>query len=70
MAVMAKEPKRPAASADRDPISYRPSQDVARGLAEYLGRFKVKPGKSAVIERAMREFLRAEGIDITLEDEG
>jgi hypothetical protein len=59
--------KKPAAREPDDankPISYRPSPEVAEALKAYRDRFKVKPGKSAIIERALRDFFKAEGIDI------
>ncbi|AMV27379.1 hypothetical protein VT84_23470 [Gemmata sp. SH-PL17] len=61
--------KKDAASADDDakPISYRPSADVGAAMRKYRDQFKAKPTKTAVIERALREFFRAEGIEIELE---
>ncbi|MBP3956478.1 hypothetical protein J8F10_14450 [Gemmata sp. G18] len=61
--------KKDAASADDDakPISYRPSADVGAAMRKYRDQFKAKPTKTAVIERALREFFKAEGIEIDLE---
>jgi hypothetical protein len=57
-------------SFEQKPVSYRPSVDVARAMKEYRDRFKVKPSKSAIIERALREFFKSEGIQIELEAPG
>jgi hypothetical protein len=67
MPAMAKQ-KPPAKDADdpMKPISYRPSSEVAAALRRYREKFKVKPAKSAIIERALREFFKAEGIEIDL----
>ena len=43
------------------PISYRPSKEVAKALEEFRASFVFPPDKSAVIERALREFLIASG---------
>lgn len=39
------------------PISYRPSKEVERALEEFRASFVFPPDKSAVIEKALREFL-------------
>jgi hypothetical protein len=69
MPVMAKQ-KEPTSGTDDDakPISYRPSAEVGAAMREYRDRFKVKPAKSAIIERALREFFRAEGIEIEVDE--
>jgi hypothetical protein len=66
MPLMAKS-KPKGGDAKPNPISYRPAADVARAMAEYRGRTKTKPAKAAVIDRALREFFRNEGIEIPLE---
>lgn len=44
------------------PISYRPSKEVEKALEEYLASFAIfTPPKSAVIEKALRDFLIAQG---------
>ncbi|VTR97965.1 unnamed protein product [Gemmata massiliana] len=68
MLTMAKKKESGSADDDAKPISYRPSADVGAAMRKYRDQFKAKPTKSAVIERALREFFRAEGIDIELED--
>jgi hypothetical protein len=73
MSAMAKEPKKvapkpqaaPVSAGSTNPISYKPSKAVAAGMAEYLGRADVAPSKSAVIERALREFFKARGIEVS-----
>ena len=71
MPVMSKK-KEPVGSADDDakPISYRPSTAVGAAMREYRERFKVKPAKSAIIERALREFFKSEGIEIEVDEGG
>jgi hypothetical protein len=73
MPVMAKRKERTgqdgAEGESLKPISYRPSPDVARAMQEYRDRHKVKPAKSAILERALREFFRGEGIDIEVEEQ-
>jgi hypothetical protein len=43
------------------PISYRPSREVLDALAAFRGKFDYPPDKTAVIERALRMYLRAHG---------
>jgi len=70
MAVMAKQ--KPTSHDDdaAKPISYRPSEEVAAAMKKYRDSFKIKPAKSAIIERALREFFKSEGIDIEVEEDG
>ena len=46
------------------PISYRPSREVFDALTDYRSGHEFPPDKSAVIERAMRYWLRHKGYDL------
>lgn len=71
MPSMAKQkPKAGEPDDAQKPISYRPSAEVATAMRTYRDRFKVKPAKSAIIERALREFFKAEGIEIEVNGDG
>lgn len=59
----------PEGDAPRNPISYRPSKVVAEAMEDYRAKFEFKPDKSAILERALRQFFREKGYDIPSEDE-
>lgn len=60
-----KQPQADDSDPKPKPISYRPSPAVEAGLEAFRNRFEFLPDKSAVIERALRDFLRAQGVRLT-----
>jgi hypothetical protein len=60
LAVMAKKPKKSEPSA----YTYRPKQDVREALKSYRDAQKFDLPVPAIIDRAVREFLKREGYDI------
>jgi hypothetical protein len=73
-----RKPNRPASSGaggeeadDRiTPISYRPAADVWAAMNAFRERQNFPPGKSVVIDRALRAFLRANGFPALAERAG
>ena len=63
MPLVAREKPKSSTSDDgsKKPISYRPSQAVHDALEDYRSRFEFKPDKSAILERALRAFLKSKG---------
>lgn len=61
-AIMAKRKLKPDPGEGKGrPISYRPSKSVEEAMEIYRAEQVFPPDKSAVIERAMRQFFEAEG---------
>jgi hypothetical protein len=56
---MAKDKPKPSG-----PISYRPAPDVAKALREFRESLEVTPGMNAIIDRAVRIYLRSQGFDV------
>jgi hypothetical protein len=49
------------------PISYKPSRDVAAAIEEFRAKFPdFPPGRTKIIDRALRSFLSGQGISISL----
>jgi len=52
------------ARAGSTPVSFRLPNVLLDALDEYRETFKFKPDRSAVFEKALRELLAAEGIEV------
>lgn len=50
--------------AGNTPVSFRLQNVLLDALDEYRHQFEFKPDRSAVIERALREFLEAKGVEV------